>query len=1019
MTDPAPDPGALVDAACVEPLREAAARLDEGLEGGLLKVLREGLLRQREVIDAIGLEREPPEDWETRADGLLEYRQVAVKSMLQPLHDSLAQGGPSAAIADGLSAALKASYAGAEALPTTITAPWPEGALARRRIDGSGKRLGKFFARMVSAARKPGRDRPLPLRAAALEHVERVVAPGLDRAVQESLDEWAAWSRDLELAWVAWADTILPVLVQSELPEDEDYGASWIAIRDAALQLEAELTALAEAKPSLGEEGTIGTQIEASRERLGADLAIVGSFLHNPSKQNGTEPSLTRTTRVAPAFSTWEVGIATRLRMYVALLSILAGATGVQRRLLARFRAQCTDPVQGLLPVADALDSLASGLGSPMSPGSLSDLQARTSAALVPVSAAVPGIETVDETVLAGSDSTVEALLAMVRQAPPELEIHGEGARVRAGARKVETRSVPLQELARQSFDALRIERIRSATSGLVEAVDRLRENVSAVAEVFPFAHEAALAELEGGEDGAELRATELVKEALGSTSESLRGEVRGLREAVEIAQGRLATEISEGAIALIDRLAAGRMQAQLLAASSRVADVRVRINEAWGPPLGRALRRLQHVGKVVRRFATRGLRKGSEIVGGASGERVASTHAVKTLANSKEVTERLPLVYQRLFAFDALTDAALLMGRTSEMADAMSRWRRWQTGDGVPLILHGRQGSGITSFLNAFCTSIEGEGGSVARIGVESRVTDECQLTDLLAQALALPSAESLSALASGVLAAPPGSIPQAAGIDDLEHLYLRVPRGTELLDRLLTFMAETEPRIFWIGGITTSAWQLLSVAEPTAISQVDVLDLLPLGAADSKAAIIARHRRSGLSLRYEEPKSGRRMFRRRLRRARDAEAHQAALEADFFDQLERASSGHLRLALFQWLQCSDLQGGDGLMMHSPQKPDFALLESLSLVQNFTLKAFLEHRTLTLSEHDRIFRLPTHDSYQIFESLGKRHLIESVRGAAGGDPARSDIEADTRYQVPELLIGAIVSHLRSRNIVH
>ena len=98
-------------------------------------------------------------------------------------------------------------------------------------------------------------------------------------------------------------------------------------------------------------------------------------------------------------------------------------------------------------------------------------------------------------------------------------------------------------------------------------------------------------------------------------------------------------------------------------------------------------------------------------------------------------------------------------------------------------------------------------------------------------------------------------------------------------------------------------------------------------------------------------------------------------------------------------------------------------VVEALDLTQNFTLKAFLEHRTLTLSEHDRIFRLPRHESYQIFESLGNRHLIEAEAVPAAtpqnDDEERSEIAEELRYRLSPLLVGAIINHLRARNIVH
>jgi hypothetical protein len=217
----------------------------------------------------------------------------------------------------------------------------------------------------------------------------------------------------------------------------------------------------------------------------------------------------------------------------------------------------------------------------------------------------------------------------------------------------------------------------------------------------------------------------------------------------------------------------------------------------------------------------------------------------------------------------------------------------------------------------------------------------------------------------------------------------------------------------------MTASAWKLVSTAEPAAVSQVDVFDLEPLDAAAMRAALIVRHRRSGLAIRYEEPTGGVHRMRRRFQRTRDAEAFQRHLEVEFFERLHRTSGGYLGLALYQWLKAADFGSGEGVLMRQPERPDFSVLDSLDLTQNFTLKAFLEHRSLTLEEHDRIFRVPRQESYQIFESLRNRHLLEPVTGESSMLEEHSEIEVELRYRLRPLLTGAVISHLAGRNIVH
>ncbi|MCH1569880.1 MAG: hypothetical protein L7S64_00935, partial [Longimicrobiales bacterium] len=677
------------------------------------------------------------------------------------------------------------------------------------------------------------------------------------------------------------------------------------------------------------------------------------------------------------------------------------------------------------------LEGLAQALPDPAAGTDVSTelaaLRNQVDASLGPVTAALPDAALVQSAIQEGSRKTVDALLAMIRQAPPTLALHDEAARPPVGARKVDTRSVPLQELARQSFDALRIERIRSATSGLTERVERVRKDALELPNVFAFADDAAKAELEGGEPDAEMKAVSLVREALSSIVEALRSMAPELDVSIEAAQAELALEIGEGSMALLDRVAAGRVAAQLLAARSQLTELRIWINERWGVRVNRAFRGLVAVVRLGWRLVTRGVRKGSAIVTGGAAGQVASSRTLKTLADASLLTQELPLVYQRLFTLEPITDPPLLVGRSREISEAMTRWQRWMAKDGVPLIVRGRPGTGVTSFLQVLGATISADGVRTAKVVLHERVRTEGDVARLLGSSLGLKPCESLDELAAAIFDADVDSLPQVVTVDNLEHLYLRIPNGTDLVERMLTLFAETDPRAFWIGGVTTSAWQLIAAAEPTAISQIALLDLQPLSAGALRKAITARHRRSGLAWRFEEPATGSRRLRRRLARLlrrrlggmRDAEAHREEVETGFFERLQRTSSGDLRLALFQWLMSADFDAGDGVLLRSPERPDFSVLESLDLTQNFTLKAFLEHRTLSLEEHDRIFRLPRHESYQIFESLGNRHLIQPVAAKSSGTPERSEIEISLRYRLRPLLIGAVLTHLQGRNIVH
>lgn len=1005
-----------LEEACHAAVRDAWTEMNRVVSEGTHSRLKTVADRHGELLATIGLEGDVPEDPDERARRIAEYRRVVDSEALDVLVASLGSETSGTRIADVMSAAIQETIARAKELPQTVDDEWMSDALDVRPSDSAARKVGKSVARVVSAARKSGESRTAPFRAVALRHIASEIVPAEDQALVDALLAWAAWARDLEAAWTRWASITLPELARATERDRDDEEEGWIALREAALGLQATLESLASTSP-------LADHVAAAEARLGlaagvlqAEYAVAGSFLLPDPQVETPFPGLARGRRLVISFERWETAITDRYRLYSSLLDVLSGAEGVSDRLVRTIRERCLPPAEAFPAAADSLEKLLQPNGSGGAEG-LAKLQERVRTELKPIIDVVPAETTVERAIANASNTVVDALGALVRQPPATVEVRADSNRL-PSAKKVDLRSIPVQELALQSFDALRIERIRAASNSVIEGVESLRERLTGLQDVYDFAAEAARKELEEGEPDAQSRASDLVSEAIRSMAESLRLEVAELDAIVEGPRNRLTDEISAGSLGLMDRVAAGGVQAQLLAARSRFADLRAQVNERWGPPVDRFAKKVVIRAVRIRRLLTRGFNRGTEIVGGTSGAAGASSRSVKRLADVKTMTGELPLVYQRLFTFDPLTDSALLSGRSSEMADAKRRWENWKAEDGVPLIVEGRQGSGITSFVNVLSATLAEEDGRVCQIGLPDRIMDEAALATLLAASLELETCATLDAVAAAVFASEEGALPNIVTLDNLEHLFLRIPGGTDLIERLLTLMAETEPRIFWIGGISTSAWQLVSAGEPTAVSQVGVLKLAPLEGDALKEAILLRHRRSGLPLTFEEPQDGRRLLKRKLLRARDGASKKEILQTDFFEQLQRTSGGHMRLAIFQWLTAIDFDAGDGVLVHSPERPNFSLLESLALTQSFTLKAFLEHRTLTLDEHDRIFRLPRQESFQIFESLGNRHLIGPVRSAEG-QPKGSEVVEDLRYEVAPVLAGAVISHLTGRNIVH
>jgi hypothetical protein len=573
--------------------------------------------------------------------------------------------------------------------------------------------------------------------------------------------------------------------------------------------------------------------------------------------------------------------------------------------------------------------------------------------------------------------------------------------------------------MARQAFDALRIERIRTAPAPLVAEAEGLAEAVSEISEIVAFGFDAAASEMAGEDEKRYARALELAVEGLNRAADSLGQTSDPLEEALDALDARVGAEVMSGIGSLAGRALAHRVQGRLLDARTRLAGTLHGLRRWAGPGVERWVHAVRVRLLGLRRLASRGLGWTRSLVGVESEGPTAATRTARSLARVDDLVDALPLVYQHLFAAEPLSDPALMAGRDTEVAEVEEKWRHWQEEEGIPLLVTGRRGSGVSSFFNVFVSRIEDAGARTLHRVLDRRITSESELAAYLAELLGMEAGGSLDDLASEILGAPAEALPDLVAVEGLEHLYLRVPGGTDLLERLFTLMAETERRMFWVGSITPTAWQVVEKSEPAVAAQLDQLELRGLSAAEIQTAVLLRHRRSGLRIHYEEPVEGRRLLRRRVRRLRGTERHQHVLEGDYFDRLHKSSLGNLRLAFFQWLRSVDFADGQGrLVVHPLAALDFSFLDSLNLTQNFTVKAFLEHSTLTLAEHDAVFRVTRQESYHVFESLGNRHVIEAVPRLDDG-PAVSEVRDDIRYRIRPLLAGAVAGHLASKNIVH
>lgn len=631
------------------------------------------------------------------------------------------------------------------------------------------------------------------------------------------------------------------------------------------------------------------------------------------------------------------------------------------------------------------------------------------------------------------ADLTAEGLARIVRALPERIVVNDlqddPDEPVDPGAG---TREIALRELVRQTMDALRIEAVRVTPRPLLDALGEARGICAEIPQIAAFNLNSASQGLPGpddqeGEEPVELgeavedaralarqgleRTVDRIEELLPPLLPAWDGFTRSLDSALSGSFGEVHRRVT----------AEGAVQEQIADVRSAVAAWWRRTSEGIRERTATWRKRLDRAWRRGRIYASRLVRLGREAVG-TSADEADSERALEILRGVPALVESLPLVYRRLFAFQAISDPALLVGRDDEFAWVRERVQAWQEGGTVPLVVTGPPGVGQTSFHNVLAATLF-DRFEVVRIELDRRISHEGTLVEVLCAALGLEAGGAATLDTLGDLLARPATEddpPVVVVLEHAEHLLFRAGGGSALMASFLSFQARASDRYLWMSSISDTAWKRFVTVQPRAASLASAFPLSVFTRDELEEFLMVRHRRSGLPVEFMPPGSANPILQRKLRRARAAEARQTVLRADFFDRIYRASRGSPAFSILIWLRATDFLSRPGwVRLRAPRPLQFGFLETLDLEGEFALMAFLEHGTLTVEELSRVMAISQEAARRTLQMLQSRMLVAPAKPRArSGDPAHDDTETP-RYRIPNILSQAVVGRLRDRHILY
>jgi hypothetical protein len=324
-----------------------------------------------------------------------------------------------------------------------------------------------------------------------------------------------------------------------------------------------------------------------------------------------------------------------------------------------------------------------------------------------------------------------------------------------------------------------------------------------------------------------------------------------------------------------------------------------------------------------------------------------------------------LPPLYRLLFRLTPVEDRRFLVGREQELAGLNQAVTDWTEGRFAACLLIGGRGSGKTSLLN--CAIHETLANHlVIRAEFHHRLLHPAQLDDFFRKLLDLSDDADLDAAFEAER--------RVLILEEGERIFLRTVDGFAVVHHLMHLIHRTAATTFWIVVMNDRSFRVLDAATHLHRVFSHRINAMSVSRSDLEAAILERHRLSGLRLEFAPPPAG----DPRVNRAKRWFGLEDSPQALFFDSLFQQSEGIFRSAFELWLSSIERVEGDTIHIRQPLDPSFNLFRGeLRQEDQFTLLAIQEHGSLTREELADVLCEPQNISRGRIERLTALGLIQ------------------------------------------
>lgn len=361
------------------------------------------------------------------------------------------------------------------------------------------------------------------------------------------------------------------------------------------------------------------------------------------------------------------------------------------------------------------------------------------------------------------------------------------------------------------------------------------------------------------------------------------------------------------------------------------------------------------------------------------------------------EDIQRLPFVYQRLFSSEPLRDSSFYLRRDKESAELAATYQKWCEGQFMPCLIYGEKGSGVSTLMEMFLPQNNKETCRLIKIIPERRIYKAEDLLDLLGRSIRNKSFKDLNDLYSFI----GQQAPFCVFLDKLHFMYMRQPKGFEVLKLLFSIISASSKTVFWICSCGQYSADYLNKTIGLFSYFPVLIQMQPLELEKIIKIILLRHRASGYDLSYMH--SNRDLEDKKFTKMEESK-QQEVLETKYFSTLHQITESNISFALLLWLTSIHRIDNNRVYLESLDKLDFSFLYTQTREAIFGLHALLLHESLNPGELAAVLNCPQRQATLLLMRLKDRGIVVDEGGF---------------YKIHPLLYRSTVQMLKDNNLIH